>query len=655
MFSSLRDLFTLIDGDKEASFKKGWSWVKRVNADIAQLSEAQRDSWSRLLTHAATATSPRPSGKWLKTASELVEEMGSGFFAETTGNCIEHVLGDDFDSIPLKSDVNGTLIKGLVWTASLVEDEKLVTLVYELAEFSFRKVPGHGPGSAKVGNAAVYALGALPGIEAISRLTALKSRVKYAQAQALIEKSLERAAQERGLSVDALEELAVPTHGLDRDGQLRRALGNYTAVAEMVSGGKMVVRWIRPDGKVIKTAPKVLREGSPDELRSLRREVKEITKTWRAQRDRLERMLIRPTEWQVADWRDRYLEHPLMQHHTRRLVWAFVIAESETLAIWHEGKFVNSAGAEVFMERASSVSLWHPIGHDAATVLAWRRFLESRETTQPFKQAHREVYVLTDAEREAGVYSNRFAGHILRQHQFSSLCRERGWEYRLQGQFDSWNIPIRRLPNFDLTVEFYCEAIGDDNPTSEMGIYLYVSTDQVRFIAADRQPMSLERVPERIFSELMRDVDLFVGVCSIGNDPNWSDHGLAPGYGIYWEDYAFGELSQAAETRREVLEGLLPKLKIASRCNIDGRYLVVRGDIRTYRIHIGSGNIQMEPNGQYLCIVQGNEARSGAPRVLLPFEGDAMLSLILSKAVLLAADTKIKDRSIISQIGKPAD
>ena len=54
-----------------------------------------------------------------------------------------------------------------------------------------------------------------------------------------------------------------------------------------------------------------------------------------------------------------------------------------------------------------------------------------------FKQAHREVYLLTDAERLTDTYSNRFAAHIVRQHQFSALCRERGWQFNLMGNWDS--------------------------------------------------------------------------------------------------------------------------------------------------------------------------------------------------------------------------
>jgi hypothetical protein len=151
---------------------------------------------------------------------------------------------------------------------------------------------------------------------------------------------------------------------------------------------------------------------------------------------------------------------------------------------------------------------------------------------------------------------------------------------------------------------------------------------------------------------VIRDVDLFVGVSSIAADPTWQDHGARPGYGEYWSQTAFGDLSVSAQTRREVLEALLPKLRIAGRCTLDERFLVVRGDLRTYRIHLGSGNILMEPGSQYLCIVLDRQRPGSASpgKLYLPFEGDLTLSIILSKAFLLAADARITDRSIVSQL-----
>jgi hypothetical protein len=137
----------------------------------------------------------------------------------------------------------------------------------------------------------------------------------------------------------------------------------------------------------------------------------------------------------------------------------------------------------------------------------------------------------------------------------------------------------------------------------------------------------------------------------VGNDPNWRDNGGAAQYAAYWQSFAFGELNETAKTRREALARLLPRLKIAPLCRLEDRFLVVRGRLRTYRIHLGSGNIQMDPNSQYLCIVPGRSVERPG-NVMLPFEGDSLLSVILSKAILLADDHRITDPSIRSQIGR---
>ena len=163
------------------------------------------------------------------------------------------------------------------------------------------------------------------------------------------------------------------------------------------------------------------------------------------------------------------------------------------------------------------------------------------------------------------------------------------------------------------------------------------------------EPLILEQIPPLVFSEIMRDVDLFVGVASVGNDPNWADGGPEGRYRDYWQHYSFGELSATAQTRRVLLERLLPRLKIADRCTLADRFLVVGGDLRSYKIHLGSGNILMTPNDQYLCIVPKQSAKAG-DRFFLPFEGDGTLSVILSKSFLLADDTKITDPTIVSQL-----
>ena len=156
----------------------------------------------------------------------------------------------------------------------------------------------------------------------------------------------------------------------------------------------------------------------------------------------------------------------------------------------------------------------------------------------------------------------------------------------------------------------------------------------------------------KTFSEVMRDVDLFVGVASVGNDPVWRDSGGLPAYRDYWTSYSFGELSEVAKSRKEILGSLVPRLKIKEVAVIKDKFLVVKGKLRTYKIHIGSTNILMEPNDQYLCIVPDRSQKNHTENLFLPFEGDTGLSIILSKAFLLAEDDKITDTTITSQINR---
>ena len=193
-----------------------------------------------------------------------------------------------------------------------------------------------------------------------------------------------------------------------------------------------------------------------------------------------------------------------------------------------------------------------------------------------------------------------------------------------------------------------------DEDVSHSGIYLHIVTDQVRFARRDAtgqwQPVPLVDIPPLVLSEVMRDVDLFVGVASVGNDPTWRDGGPNGRFQAYWQSYAFAELSTGAQNRREIIAELLPRLTLAGVAHIDGKFLVVQGRLRRYEIHLGSGNILMEPNDQYLCIVADRTTPSSEPR--LPFEGDGMLAVIISKAFLLARDDEIEDPAITRQIGR---
>lgn len=658
----------------------GDAWSDAAIAEIESLVSEKKTTWIELLNECQKASGSQPSAKWLKTANVIVEKIGFEDFKQSIIKWFPLVdkprtkpLRPRYDWSPdpnqLLDDTNADILKGLVWLCGGREDKEIARALSALAISAYRKVPQAGPRCVRVGNACVYALGAMPGAEGVSQLALLKLKVKFGSAQKAIEKALISAAARISLSPEEIEEMSVPVYGLSEVGRRTEKFGDFTA--ELVVSGTNAAElcWFNAGGKQQKSAPKFVKDNHAEELRELTNAAKDIKKMLPAQRDRIENLYLEEKRWKFPIWRERYLQHPLVGTISRRLIWRFTKGGKTDSAIWVDGKFFTANEQEInWLGDETEVELWHPLHSETAEVLAWREFLQEKEIRQPFKQAHREIYLLTDAERNTRVYSNRFAAHIIKQHQFNALCEQRRWKNALWIMADMEVAPpSRRIPKHTLRAEFFTEPIGDNYETdiSPSGAYLYLATDQVRFYPLDAEtywsryqanleqrfePVPLEQIPPLVFSEIMRDVDLFVGVASVGNDPNWADGGVEGVYRDYWHSYSFGDLSETAKTRREVLAKLIPRLKIAAQCELTDRFLFVRGAIRTYKIHLGSGNILMSPNDQYLCIVPSSSAEFGNGKVFLPFEGDRTLAVILSKAFLLAEDAKITDPTITRQL-----
>ena len=688
------DRFTALVADRMLFFLvPGEVWTDQLNTDLTRLPRREREAWVALLRHALTATTPRPSAKWLKTGEKLVAAIGSDAFAAALRRWLPSVSqgrslvrlgafpGDTRTVADVMHEENATCLRGLVWlTPTLPNDDELTRAVAAVAISAYRKVPGVGPRAIKVGNAAVFALSEMGTAEAVGHLAMLKVRVKFGTAQKEIEKAFTTAAEALSLPRDQIEEMAVPSYGLDAVGIRRETFADGEYVAELrVDGRDVDIHWSRADGKAQKSVPAKVKSEHKEELKELQGAAKDIASMLPAQSERLDAMFLLEKRWPTAIWRERYLDHPLVGTLARRLIWTFTANGRSHAGIWSGHRLVDVSNQALDVPNDREVELWHPIGRPIEEVIAWRRWIETHEVRQPFKQAHREVYLLTDAERNTETYSNRFAAHILRQHQFNALCAARGWKNKLRMMVDDSYPPTSRdLPQWGLRAEYWVEGVGTEYgaDTNESGAYLRIATDQVRFYRVDaapnwahaggggytsaaagpgtrgiNEPVPLDEIPALVFSEIMRDVDLFVGVASVGNDPTWQDGGPGGRFRDYWNIYSFGELGETARTRRAVLERLVPKLKIASRCTLTERFLVVQGKLRTYKIHLGSGNILMEPNDQYLCIVPSRDpAPPGADRLFLPFEGDATLSIVLSKAFLLADDDAIKDPTIVRQI-----
>jgi hypothetical protein len=624
----------------------GWS---RAAVEHLRSAPAGVEALGALLDHALTVTSgPRPTKTWLRRTGELLDGRSELVallhdLLELAYTCQPAQVEQWYGNFLMRvSQDNADLVRGLLWAAQVAGEPWLVPLVLALEPTL------HEP---KPLNACYAVLGRRADADAIAGLVKLQRSTRHRGKLKQITAALDEAAAGAGVSRSELTELTIPDCGLDRQRQRRFGTGDVTVVLSVDDRARVRVAW--EHGGATTTTTKPPASAGTDLAAQVRRATTDLKKALAGERERLEDLLVEEREWPLQTWHERYIEHPVTGSFADRLLWTVSDGDRRYTGLPDaDGRFALAGGETVEPGAWARIRLWHPVDADPEEVRAWRAYILAHELAQPFKQAFREVYLLTPAEEATRVYSNRFAAHILRYQQAYALMKERRWGSNYLGGWDGGYAgeAKREFPAAGLTAVFHHEQATDDGGRGD--VVQFCSTDRVRFERGrgrTRQDVALAEVPVRVFAEAMRDVDLFVGVTSIATDPTWADRGTDDARFGYWRSFAFGELTANGQVRRQVLEHLLPKLKIRDRARLDGHYLVVDGHRHTYRIHIGSGNILMSPNDRYLCIVPAGAAKPTGLR-FVPFEGDAMLSIVLSKAMLLADDHKITDPSILRQL-----
>jgi len=615
-----------------------------------------------LLRHWTTATSNRPSARWLATARRLLVPEATGLIREILQRLAAHrerrwlIEGDHTDTIFLHQRTARAL-RGMVWTCELIDEPWVTPLLGDVALTCGVGMGGTGANSRSelLANAAVATLARRGGLDVVAALAKVTVKVRKKSILANVTRALDAVAEQEGLSRERLLDRAVPDFGLDAGGVREERIGGHR-VRLCVDGPAL--RFVNPAGRTVKTVPQAVR-GDPA-LAEMKATLKQLRQTLAAERHRLERALIEERVWRWHEVTELFLDHPVTGAHARNLIWQIVEGPSGLPARTGDGwALVDHRGGRVEPGPDAETRLWHPIRETLDEVRAWRDHLVDRGLRQPYKQAFREVYLLTPAEERTRTFSRRFQGHVLRYGQAKALLDQRGWTDLAIGHWDpecnsGLGAAVKELQGWRVRWGMHVTSGGE---ADGWGTASYCGTEEIRFYRTGRlaqeridrdsggaDGVPLTEVPPLVLSEVLRDADLAVGVASIGLAPE-----ALAGHEEYWRSYGFGELSETARTRRDALARLLPRLRIADRLELTDRFLRVRGDLRTYKIHLGSGNILMEPDDAHLCIVPS--ADRDARQVFLPFEEDGgMLSIILSKAFLLADDTSITDPSITWQL-----
>ena len=648
-----------VQGEKQLDPGRG-PWSQIVFEEIKGKDEITRAGWEGLLEHCRVLEQSVPGAKWTKREREMIAALGE---SEAVSTMLHWLSLGPTPGQPREARApieDSAYLKGILWCLGFSKEREVAVAIAEFVMACLRKIPMMGAVSQKVGFAGVQVLGAMECTEAVSQLARLRAKVKYSVARRLIEKSLRQAAERNGLSVDEIEDISVGRYGLNAEGVAEIAIGDATARLCLREDGRVPVAWNNGDGKLVKSAPSYIKKAFAKQVRAVSSSAKELEQAYLAQRYRLESSFLATGRMPLNHWRQHFIEHPLLGLLGRRLIWMFSSDQGwERSGIYSSGDLRDCSETQLDLSPATKVRLWHPLCSDAAEVVRWRARVFTAGMRQPFRQAFREFYEITEDERQTRMYSNRFAGVLMRQHQLASLCRSRGWDYRLQGTgFDGYNVPTKKLPSWNMQVELHVDLPLDrdkslrDSGLAELsgtGINLFVTSDRVRFYR-DRREVAVDEVPAIVYSEVMRDVDLFTSVCAIGDDESWSDLG-DHGTGLFRPRFETNELSAVIALRAEILSRLLPRTCIADRCKIAKTHLEVRGQLGTYRILFGwaVAALATDSGMRWLRIPQKLLDAVVFNLTEIPIDLDYRTELVLRKAYVLADDWKIDSPELVRQ------
>ncbi|MBR4984532.1 MAG: DUF4132 domain-containing protein [Proteobacteria bacterium] len=365
------------------------------------------------------------------------------------------------------------------------------------------------------------------------------------------------------------------------------------------------------DGKSLKAVPsKYNKEAQVCELKEILRQLREQQSRTRQM---FEEFMEYGTELPLEELQT-LLKNKIAGPYLANLV--FMLGNHSVY--YSENGFENPKGIKFSLAPNATLRIAHPYDlYRAGDWAFYQKYIFDHQIKQPFKQVFRELYLLTDEEREMKS-SMRFAGHQIKPKRTVGCLKGRRWiadyEDGLQKVYYKENIVARIY------------AVAD---WFSPGDIEYPTIESVDFFDRNTYaPIPLKDIPPIIFSEVMRDVDLAISVAHAGDvDP---------------------ETSHSTIEMRKVIAEYNMQLFGLKNVSFTEKHAHIEGKRASYNIHLGSGVI-FQIGGAQIAVLPVHSQHRG--KLFLPFiDDDPQTSEIMTKILFFANDMKIKDPFILNQI-----
>ncbi|QNK78476.1 DUF4132 domain-containing protein [Winogradskyella sp. PAMC22761] len=366
-------------------------------------------------------------------------------------------------------------------------------------------------------------------------------------------------------------------------------------------------------GKSLKNIPAKLRKDK--QVIALKENKTYLSRQYSRTRLSLENAMVNEDEFTAQEIHNM-MQHPIVKVMLSNLV--MYVPEKEISGFYNEGILTDATEKK------------HQLAEDDVLLIAhashlyknvewdlYQKHLFAERLVQPFKQVFRELYLITDDEREHSTRSERYQGHQIQPKKTVALLRTRGWTVSMEEGLQKVYHKRGFIATMYAMADWYSPSEAEA-PTLEDVCFHSIDT---------YKKIPLTEIPSVVFSEIMRDVDLVVSVAHVG--------GVDP------------EASHSTMQMRAALAEESARLFKLKNITVKERHLFIKGKLGEYSIHLGSG--QVSKNGLALSIIPVHSQHRG--RMFLPFvDEDPKSAEIISKMKLLSEDNKIQDPTILAQI-----
>jgi len=322
---------------------------------------------------------------------------------------------------------------------------------------------------------------------------------------------LDEVADDRGLSREQLADRLVPDLGLDARGRLSL---DYGPRLFEVGFDAELQPFVRQGGKPLRSLPKPGAKDDPvkaplayERFRALKVDASFVAKQELA---RLEHSMLSERRWDEYELRTFFIEHPLMVHLARRLVWGRFEGEvcRETFRVAEDGSLADVQDEPVSLPAGASMGIVHPLSLGDELTRAWSSVFTDYELLQPFEQIEREVFRVEEHERD-GTTLERFAERVVPAVSVLSLMAS-GWtrDDERNGGVVAW--VAREIPGLGVAYQGFDPGyeieLGPRDAVDQTLCALEVAPSNGR-----KGNIAFGALSPITFSELVRDLTLAFG------------------------------------------------------------------------------------------------------------------------------------------------